>query len=194
MNFAPQHLSDEAVAACADSALNAPARLRAERHLAGCAECRRAVQEQQEAARVLRRAVAPALPSGLMQRLRDVPQTTELPPNDFTLSPEGNAVFPTFKPSGSGSRASAPPPPPHHSVRRHSRALLFTAAAFVSVSAASVAVAAVPSQVAQDAPAPSAPARYLPAGYSNVSYADPSSGDAGTPSLPSLVGGGVRHA
>ncbi|SDJ34832.1 hypothetical protein SAMN05444157_2936 [Frankineae bacterium MT45] len=196
MNFAPQHLSDEAVAACADSALNAPARLRAERHLASCAECRRAVQEQQEAAWALRRAAAPTLPSGLMQRLREVPQTTELPPNDFTLSPEGTAVFPTFRPASPQAPRTQPPgAAPQHSVRRHSRALLVTAAAFVSVGAASVAVAAGPSQVAQDAPAPSAPALFVPAAFSDAAYAGAAysgTSDAATPSMPSLVG--LSHA
>ena len=73
MNFPVQHLSDEAVAAYADGVLGRTARMRAERHLADCPECAYAVSIQREAVFALRDAPPPALPSGLLDRLRAVP-------------------------------------------------------------------------------------------------------------------------
>ena len=77
MNFPVQHLSDEAVAAYADGVLGRTARMRAERHLADCPECAYAVSIQREAVFALRDAPLPALPSGLLDRLRAVPTTTD---------------------------------------------------------------------------------------------------------------------
>ena len=94
MNFPVQHLSDEAVAAYADGVLGRTARMRAERHLAECPECAYAVSVQREAVFALRDAPPPALPSGLLDRLRAVPVTTILTSPPLALSPDGSAAFP----------------------------------------------------------------------------------------------------
>lgn len=96
MNFPVQHLSDEAVAAYADGVLGRTGRLRAERHLAECPECAYAVSVQREAVFALRDAPLPALPSGLLDRLRAVPATTVLTSTPLALSPDGSAAFPAY--------------------------------------------------------------------------------------------------
>ena len=99
-----QHLSDEAVAAFADGALTGHARERARRHTADCAECNHAVAVQREAVWALRAAPAPALPSGLLDRLRDVPVSTPIRTVPTTVSSDGSAMFSTF-----GAAALVPP-------------------------------------------------------------------------------------
>lgn len=94
----PQHLSDEAVAACADGVLTGHARDRAARHLAECDECAQAVRVQREAAWALRAAPAPSLPTGLLDRLRTVPQTTPLQLLPTAIGPDGNTVLPNVAP------------------------------------------------------------------------------------------------
>jgi hypothetical protein len=127
----PQHLSDEAVAAFADGVLSGHARERAARHLDGCAECRRAVKEQREAALALRTAPAPALPTNLLDRLRTVPLTTPLPAPPPAVGPDGSAAFATFAPMA----AFAPAPEKN----RHRGRTYLTAAALVGVTGAIVA-------------------------------------------------------
>lgn len=78
--FGLPHLSEDAVAAFADGVLSPAAAVRAERHCAECAECAEAVRIQREAAMMLRSAVAPRLPSGLLDRLAGVPMSAPLPP------------------------------------------------------------------------------------------------------------------
>ena len=92
-----QHLSDEAVAACADNVLSGGARQRAERHVAACPDCAYAVAVQRQAVWALRAAPAPALPTGLLDRLRDVPVTTPIErvvPSH--VDEHGTAMFATF--------------------------------------------------------------------------------------------------
>lgn len=96
MNLPVQHLSDEAVAAYADGVLGATARLRAERHIAACPECAYSVAVQREAVFALRGAPMPALPTGLLDRLRAVPTTTPLTTTPLALSPDGSATFPSY--------------------------------------------------------------------------------------------------
>lgn len=97
MNLPVQHLSDEAVAAFADGVLGAGPRARAERHLADCAECSYSVAEQRAAVWALRAAPAPALPGGLLDRLRALPSTTSLPPStSVVLAPDGSPMFPAY--------------------------------------------------------------------------------------------------
>lgn len=91
-----QHLSDEAVAACADGVLRGHARERASRHVDECAECRTAVREQREAAFALRAAPAPALPATLADRLRSVPLTTPITALPTVLAPDGSTLLATF--------------------------------------------------------------------------------------------------
>jgi anti-sigma factor RsiW len=91
-----QHLSDEAVAAFADGVLSGHARERASRHTGECAECARAVRIQREAVFALRAAPAPALPVGLLDRLRSVPATTVIGSVPAALAPDGSAMFASF--------------------------------------------------------------------------------------------------
>ena len=91
-----QHLSDEAVAACADGMLRGHAHERAGRHLQACAECAGAVRVQREAVLALRAAPPPALPAGLASRLRSVPQTTPLETQPTVLAEDGTAMFATL--------------------------------------------------------------------------------------------------
>ncbi|HKC28097.1 MAG TPA: zf-HC2 domain-containing protein [Jatrophihabitans sp.] len=92
------HLSDEAVAACADGVLSGHARERALRHIKSCAECRQAVQGQREAALALRTARAPQASGALLDRLRDVPQTTPITTLPTAIGPDGSTVLSTFAP------------------------------------------------------------------------------------------------
>ena len=92
------HLSDEAVAAFADGVLSGQARQRAQSHMAGCGECSDAVYGQRSASAMLRSASAPRAPSGLLDRLRELPITAELPTVQFPsgLSADGQPVFAAF--------------------------------------------------------------------------------------------------
>jgi Putative zinc-finger len=150
--FPSQHLSDEAIAAFADGVLGPVARDRARRHLDGCGECAWAVSVQREAAFALRSAPLPALPTGLVDRLRAVPVTTPLPDPPLALDPTGAAVFPAF-----GTKPHQEPAGGH---RKPPFALFTAAAAFVAVGVGMAAVA-----TSHATPVPAAPARVLPAGY-----------------------------
>jgi anti-sigma factor RsiW len=127
----PQHLSDEAVAAFADGVLTGRARDRAARHLNDCAECRQAVKTQREAAFALRHAAAPALPTGLLDKLRTVPQTTPITTLPTAVGPDGSTVLSTFAPM-------AALVPPERTEKRRTKPFL-TAAALVGAAGALVA-------------------------------------------------------
>jgi anti-sigma factor RsiW len=113
-----QHLSDEAIAAFADGVLRGAARERAARHTHSCAECAHAVAVQREAVWALRAAPAPALPLSLVERLREVPETTPIsaPATPTAMGPDGSAMFAAFGsmgaaafvPQSSPSAASTP--------------------------------------------------------------------------------------
>lgn len=96
MNLPVQHLSDEAIAACADGVLPAGAQGRAERHIAVCPSCRDAVHGQREAMRALRTSVAPVLPSDLLDRLRSLPMTTQLRMTPVVIGDGGAPMFAAF--------------------------------------------------------------------------------------------------
>jgi len=93
-----QHLSDEAVAAFADGVLRGNACDRASRHVAGCPECAYAVAVQREAIWALRSAPAPPLPSGLLDRLREVPMITPIESVPSVVDRDGRPGFATFMP------------------------------------------------------------------------------------------------
>jgi hypothetical protein len=93
-----QHLSDEAVAACADGVLGAHAHDRAMRHVQDCAECAQAVRVQREAVFALRAAPTPALPAALASRLRAVPQTTPIEQAPTVIGADGTTMLATFAP------------------------------------------------------------------------------------------------
>jgi anti-sigma factor RsiW len=92
------HLSEEAVAACADGVLSGGAQDRANRHIASCPECAQAVRAQREAVWALRAAPPPPLPAGLFDRLREVPQTTPIRSLPTAIAPDGSAVLANYAP------------------------------------------------------------------------------------------------
>ncbi len=134
--MSPQHLSDEAVAAFADGVLRGHARDRASRHVTGCAECAQAVRVQREAVLALRSAPAPALPIGLLDRLRQVPTTTPLDLPPTSVAPDGTTVFPAYGTPATRSAVVSPMAAaafvPASREHRLSRPALFTAAAVVT--------------------------------------------------------------
>ncbi|PAY23140.1 hypothetical protein CEY15_10120 [Dietzia natronolimnaea] len=64
------HLSTEAAAAYVDGCLPAAGKVRADAHLALCAQCRREVTDQQDARRALRGSGPIHMPGDLRERLR----------------------------------------------------------------------------------------------------------------------------
>jgi hypothetical protein len=91
-----QHLSDEAIAASADGVLTGHARDRATKHANNCPECAYAIAVQREAVWALRAAPAPALPTGLLDRLKSLPDTTPIGGIPVTIAPDGSAMFAAF--------------------------------------------------------------------------------------------------
>jgi anti-sigma factor RsiW len=76
------HLAQEAIAALVDGELTAGPANRAARHLAGCLQCRLAVQAQREAKEALHESADVAVPGDLMSRLRAIPFTADVPGPD----------------------------------------------------------------------------------------------------------------
>lgn len=105
-----QHLSDEAVAACADGVLTGHARGRAMRHIAECTECATAVREQREAAFALRAAPAPCMPTGLLDRLRGLPEVTPVSSVPTVVAQDGTTMFSTLTPVAAFLPSSRPTP------------------------------------------------------------------------------------
>ena len=140
-----QHLSDEAVAAYSDGVLRGHARERARRHTADCFECRHAVTEQREAVLALRTAPAPALPTSLLDRLRDVPLTTPIHSVQTALADDGSTMFAAF---GTTAAAAFVPSTPaaSHARSRHLRPFVITTAAVAAASVLTVGSASAASQ------------------------------------------------
>lgn len=153
-----QHLSNEAIAACADGVLARSARERALRHTAACPECAYAVAVQREAVWALRSAPAPALPSGLLDRLCAVPTTTPLTVVPTSIAPDGSAMFATF---GSMSAAALVPSTERPARTSRLRPIASTAAA-VAVAGVLVVGSAAHASGQQG---PSGPTSVAPAGY-----------------------------
>ena len=79
MSIPESHLAQEAIAALVDGELTAGPANRAARHLAGCLQCRMAVQAQREAKEALHESADVDLPGDLMSRLCAIPFTTDVP-------------------------------------------------------------------------------------------------------------------
>lgn len=180
------HLSDEAVAACADGVLTGPARLRASRHLQTCAECATAVREQREAVFVLRAAPAPELPGGLLDRLRGLPGVTPLDQPPTVLLPDGTSMLATSGALGSLSALAPDEPRPEPRDRTMHRT------APVAVTAAVVALAGV--LVAGAATA--APGGAAPGAGNDVRTVEhrPAPGDGTTPMFTSVTEFGASNS
>jgi hypothetical protein len=73
------HLAQEAVAALVDGELPAGPAGRAARHLAGCLQCRMAVEAQREAKEALLGSQDVAVPGDLLSRLCAIPFTADVP-------------------------------------------------------------------------------------------------------------------
>jgi hypothetical protein len=73
------HLAQEAIAALVDGELTSGPANRAARHLAGCMQCRLAVEAQREAKEALHGSADVAVPGDLMSRLCAIPFTTDVP-------------------------------------------------------------------------------------------------------------------
>lgn len=79
MSIPESHLAQEAIAALVDGELGAGPAGRAARHLSGCAQCRMAVQAQREAKDALHSCADVTVPGDLIDRLRAIPFTAEIP-------------------------------------------------------------------------------------------------------------------
>ena len=79
MNIPESHLAQEAIAALVDGELGGGPAARAARHLAGCVQCRMAVQAQREAKEALHASSDVAVPGDLLSRLRAIPFTADVP-------------------------------------------------------------------------------------------------------------------
>ena len=165
----PQHLSDEAIAAFADNVLTGHARERARRHTDECPECAYSVAVQREAVWALRAAPAPSLPSGLMDRLREVPASTPISVLPTSIGPDGSTMFATFGSMAPvGVAALAPEQAPERSHRL--RPMISTAAAVAVAGVLAVGSAAHASGARRPAPVPP-PASHLPAHVQPADYA-----------------------
>lgn len=79
MSIPESHLAQEAIAALVDGELTAGPAARAARHLAGCLQCRMAVQAQREAKDALHGSQEMAVPGDLVSRLCAIPFTADVP-------------------------------------------------------------------------------------------------------------------
>jgi hypothetical protein len=147
------HLSDEAVAAFADDVLSGAARQRAHRHCAECAECNHAVAVQREAIWALRAAPAPSLPTSLLDRLRDVPDTTPIRTPPTFMDADGTMMF-----AGFGTAAFLPGKPAKRSKRGPIVTTTAVLAAAAAITAGSAAVGT--GHSTHHAPTPAGPAHF----------------------------------
>ncbi len=110
------HLALDAIVAYVDDELSTTARGRATEHLARCRDCVREVSAQLQARSELRSAVAPTLPVSLLDSLRAIPGTAELPPPPpgLAMGPNGELVSllrDVPDASAAGASGSGPRPP-----------------------------------------------------------------------------------
>ena len=115
MSIPESHLAQEAIAALVDGELTAGPASRAARHLAGCLQCRLAVQAQREAKEALHESADVAVPGDLMSRLCAIPFTTDVPGSGSgggTMSAGPGGELTVTGASGSWSVDLHPQPPP----------------------------------------------------------------------------------
>lgn len=115
MTIPESHLAQEAIAALVDGELPAGPAGRAARHLAGCAQCRMAVQAQREAKEALHRSRDVEIPTDLLSRLQAIPFTADVPgpgpgalaagPDQLTLQTASGAWAVSLHPRPQGRRA-----------------------------------------------------------------------------------------
>ena len=92
--LAEQHLLPDAVVAFVDGELSAAANMRVRAHLAHCPFCAAEAATQQQARGLMRSALPPAIPGGLLASLRTIPQKAELPsgPDQLAMTEDGQIV------------------------------------------------------------------------------------------------------
>jgi len=95
------HLAQEAIAALVDGELTAGPAHRAARHLAGCLQCRLAVEAQREAKAALHASADVTVPGDLMSRLCAIPFTTDVPGGSPGTLAAGPGQLTMSGPSGS---------------------------------------------------------------------------------------------
>ena len=116
MTIPESHLAQEAIAALVDGELPAGPAGRAARHLAGCAQCRFAVQAQREAKEALHRSGDVVVPGDLLSRLQAIPFTADVPgspgpgalsagPDQLTLHTASGAWAMSLHPRPRGARS-----------------------------------------------------------------------------------------
>lgn len=163
----PQHLSDEAVAAFADGVLAGHARERARKHTAECPECAYSVAVQREAVWALRSAPAPSLPTGLFDRLLDVPATTSIRVVPTSIAPDGSMMFSTF-----GSMIGAAAVVPVEKEHRHRMGPIVGTAVAVAAAGVLAVSSAAHASGQQDRPAaPNGPVSVQPGNAQPAVYA-----------------------
>src|SRR3954454_12694310 len=79
MTIPESHRAQEAIAALVDGELTAGPARRAAGHLAGCVQCRLAVEAQREAKEALHRSEEVTVPGALLSLLRAIPFTADVP-------------------------------------------------------------------------------------------------------------------
>jgi hypothetical protein len=107
------HLAQEAIAALVDGELAAGPATRAARHLAGCLQCRLAVEAQREAKEALHDSRDVAVPGDLMSRLCAIPFTTDVPGSGGGTLSAGPGGLTVTGSSGSWSVDLEPEDRPH---------------------------------------------------------------------------------
>jgi hypothetical protein len=115
MSLTESHLAQEAIAALVDGELAPGPAQRAARHLAGCLQCRLAVEAQREAKEALHESAEVDVPGDLLTRLRAIPFTADVPGSGGgigTLAATGDQLTISGA-SGSWALTLAPERRPH---------------------------------------------------------------------------------
>ncbi|MDL5157341.1 zf-HC2 domain-containing protein [Actinomycetospora termitidis] len=168
------HLSLDAMVAFVDGELGEAAAGRAAAHVDHCPACAVEAAAQRQARRRLRAADTPCAPSSLMNSLRSIPDSAELPeaPAGLAVDAQGRFVVPAEAPParrGRGRRAGGP-----RSRRR------VVPAVVASGLVAGAAVVAGPVLAAGAVPTAVAPER-APGAAASLTAAVPVAGDRGNP-------------
>jgi Putative zinc-finger len=107
------HLGEDALVAYVDGMLSPTADERATKHLRSCPECQGMIDAEREAKALLGATPDPALPTGLLARLLDVPMTADLGSTDRILAVDGDSFG-----WSTGSAGTGGSPFPHVVERR----------------------------------------------------------------------------
>jgi Putative zinc-finger len=110
MSIPESHLAQEAITALVDGELSGGPAARAARHLAGCAQCRMAVQAQREAKAALHDSSDVAVPGDLLSRLRAIPFTADVPGGGVGALSAGPGQLTVRGATGSWAVPLDPPP------------------------------------------------------------------------------------